>query len=84
MKASARLGLLSAALLVAISLFAAESADDLKPPASYRNWYHVNTMIVDKASPLFDALGGMHNVYINSVGEAALKKGDHIRTGPCS
>jgi hypothetical protein len=32
--------------------------------------------MIDKASPLFGALGGMHNV--NSVEEAALKKG-----GPC-
>jgi hypothetical protein len=75
MKASARLGLLSAAVVGAISPFAAESADDVKLPASYRNWYHVNTMIIDKASPLFEAMGGMHNVYINSVGEEALKKG---------
>src|SRR6516162_582145 len=75
MKASARMGLLSAAVVVTISPFAAESADDLKLPASYRNWYHVNTMVVDKASPLFEALGGMHNVYINTVGEGALKKG---------
>jgi Cytochrome P460 len=75
MKASTRLGLLSAAVVGAISPFAAESADDVKLPASYRNWYHVNTMIIDKASPLFEAMGGMHNVYINSVGEEALKKG---------
>jgi hypothetical protein len=32
-------------------------------------------MIVDKASPLFEALGGMHNVYINPTGETALRKG---------
>jgi hypothetical protein len=75
MKASTRLGLLSAAVVGAISPFAAESADDVKLPASYRYWYHVNTMIIDKASPLFEAMGGMHNVYINSVGEEALKKG---------
>lgn len=75
MKESAKLGLLSAALLVGISLFAAESADDIKLPVGYRNWFHVNTMIVDKASPLFEGLGGMHNVYVNSTGEAALKKG---------
>ena len=74
-KAIAKLCLLSAALLVSISQFAAESADDIKPPVGYRNWFHVNTMIVDKASPLFEALGGMHNVYINSVGQAALKNG---------
>ena len=56
--------------------FAAESADDLKLPASFRNWYHVNTMVIDKGSPLFEAMGGMHNVYINSTGETALKKGE--------
>jgi hypothetical protein len=74
-KTSTRLCLLSAALLVAMPPFAAESADDLKPPTGYRNWFHVNTMIVDKGSPLFEALGGMHNVHVNSVGEAALKSG---------
>ena len=62
------------AVLVMTSI-AAEPADDIKPPSGYRNWFHVNTMIVDKASPLFDTLGGMHNVHVNSVGEAALKKG---------
>jgi hypothetical protein len=44
-------------------------------PSGYRNWFHVNTMVVDKASPLFGALGGMHNVHVNEVGEAALKMG---------
>jgi hypothetical protein len=70
------LRLLSATLgLLAVASLTAESADDIKPPANFRHWFHVNTMIVDKASPLFEALGGMHNVYINSTGEAALKKG---------
>ena len=68
--------LFSATLAVlVITSVAAEPADDIKPPSGYRNWFHVNTMIVDKASPLFDTLGGMHNVHVNSVGEAALKKG---------
>src|SRR4051812_34640574 len=31
-------------------------------------------MVIDKGSPLFEAMGGMHNVYINSTGEPALKK----------
>jgi Cytochrome P460 len=74
-KRSAGLGLLSAAVAGFISPFAAESADNLKPPASFRNWYHVNTMVIDKGSPLFEAMGGMHNVYANSTGETALKKG---------
>ena len=61
--------------LVAVATLPALSADDIKPPTDFRNWFHVNTMIVDKASPLFDALGGMHNVYINEKGLPALKKG---------
>jgi cytochrome P460 len=75
-KRSAGLSLLSAAVVGSIIPFAAESAGDLKLPASFRNWYHVNTMVIDKGSPLFDAMGGMHNVYINSTGETALKKGE--------
>jgi hypothetical protein len=74
-KRRAEMGLLSAAVMAFIAPFAAESADDLKLPASFRHWYHVNTMVIDKGSPLFEAMGGMHNVYVNSTGETALKKG---------
>jgi hypothetical protein len=71
-----RFCLFSATLgLLAVPSFPAESTDDIKPPVGFRQWFHVNTLIVDKASPLFEALGGMHNVHINSAGEAALKKG---------
>ena len=66
---------LVAALVFAVFPFAAESADDITIPTGYRNWFHVNTMIVDKGSPLYDVLGGMHNVHVNAKGEAALKKG---------
>ena len=70
------LRLLSATLgLLAIVSSPAGSADDMKPPTGYRQWFHVNTMIVDKVSPLFGTLGGMHNVHVNSAGEAALKNG---------
>jgi hypothetical protein len=59
-----------------IGLVPAVSADtDLKPPTGYRQWFHVNTQIVDKTSPLFDALGGMHVITINAIGLPALKKG---------
>jgi hypothetical protein len=67
--------LVATAGMLAILPISAESAGDLKLPASFRHWYHVNTMIIDKGSPLFEAMGGMHNVYINSTGETALKKG---------
>ena len=71
-----KLRLVAAALgLVAVVSFPAQPADDIQPPTGYRRWFHVNTMIIDKASPLFPPLGGMHNVYVNSIGEEALKKG---------
>ena len=75
-KSRAGLGLLSAAVVGVITAIAAESAGGLKLPASFRHWYHVNTMVIDKGSPLFEAMGGMHSVYINSIGETALKKGE--------
>jgi hypothetical protein len=76
------LRLASAAVAVlAIITVSAESAGDLKPPIGYRDWFHVNTMIVDKNSPLFEALGGMHNVHVNAVGEPALKKGGPYPNG---
>ncbi len=62
--------------LLAVVSLPAQSADDVKPPPpDYRQWFHVNTMIVDKDSPLFKDLGGMHNVYVNATGLPALKKG---------
>jgi hypothetical protein len=70
-----KLTLFSATLLAGIAPFAAQSADDVQLPVGYRNWFHVNTMIIDKPSPLFESLGGMHNVHVNAAGEEALKKG---------
>jgi hypothetical protein len=62
-----------------LAAFGAEPGADVRPPTGYRDWFHVNTMIIDKSSPLFEVLGGMHNVHVNSVGEAALKKGSPYR-----
>ena len=72
-----KIKLFSATLTVlALTSITAETADDgIRKPNGYRNWFHVNTMVVDKASPLFEGLGGMHNVHVNPTGEAALKKG---------
>jgi hypothetical protein len=74
-----KLRLLSATLgLLALAALPAESADDIKPPSGYRHWFHVNTMIVDKASPLFEGLGGMHNVYINTTGDFTIADGSYV------
>jgi hypothetical protein len=51
----------------------ARSAGDIQFPEGYRSWRHVNTMIVTKDSPLFEAIGGMHIIHVNPDGEAALK-----------
>ena len=45
-----KLRLLSVTLgLLAVTSLPATPADDIKPPTGYRQWFHVNTMIVDKA-----------------------------------
>ena len=62
-----------AAVLGPVLAVAADT--DLQPPKGYRQWFHVNSMVVDKASPLFKDLGGMHNVSVNAVGLPALRKG---------
>jgi hypothetical protein len=70
-----KLGPAAAIVAIFLSPFAAQSADDITIPTGYRNWFHVNTMIIDKSSPLYDALGGMHNIYINAIGGPSLQKG---------
>jgi hypothetical protein len=62
-------------------VLAVAAGTDLQPPTGYRQWFHVNTMIVDKTSPLFDSLGGMHNVSVNPVGLPALQKGTAFPDG---
>lgn len=73
--APVRLGVAAAAVTACIAPFAARSADDIAVPSGYRSWFHVNTMVVSDASPLFKDLGGMHNVYVNDGGLEALRKG---------
>jgi Cytochrome P460 len=63
------------AFLVLGTVFAAPAGDELKIPAGFQHWYLVNSMIVTKDSPLFTAIGGLHHIYVNSVGMPRLKKG---------
>jgi Cytochrome P460 len=64
----------SAAVVLAVGT-AALADTKLAPPKGYRQWFHVNTAIVTKDSPVFGAIGGMHNVYVNAIGLKALKSG---------
>ena len=64
-----------AGLAAAGSIVAASAPGDLTPPTGYRRWFHVNTSLVDSGSPFFAQLAGMHNIYLNAVGQPALEKG---------
>jgi hypothetical protein len=44
--------------------------------AGYRHWTHVKSMVIhDPSHPLFGPFGGIHHVYVNPKGAAAVKKG---------
>ena len=44
-------------------------------PEGYRNWTHVKTLTLYEKHPLYKDFGGIHHVYVNSIGrEAMLKK----------
>jgi hypothetical protein len=57
------------------TLSAAPAGDTLAIPAGFERWYLVNSMIVTKDSPMFDAIGGLHHIFINPVGRPRLKMG---------
>jgi len=63
------------ALVAGASAPAPRAGADLTPPTGYRTWFHVNSSLVDSASGLFKILGGLHNIYVNPVGQAALQTG---------
>jgi len=48
---------------------------DVPFPKGFRDWFVVNSMIVTKDSPIFDQIGGMHIIYLNSKGLETLKNG---------
>ncbi len=55
---------------------AATAGDKVAYPAAYRNWIHVKSMaILDNRHPLFGAFGGIHHIYVNRTGLAAMKGG---------
>jgi hypothetical protein len=57
------------------TVFAAPAGDELTIPAGFQHWYLVNSMIITKDSPMFDAVGGLHHIFVNSIGMARLKMG---------
>jgi len=45
------------------------------PPAGYRHFTHVKSMVILPGHPLAAPFGGMHHVYVNDTGLAAVKSG---------
>lgn len=76
-----RLAVLGAALAGLGLAVAADADSGLAIPKGYRQWFLVNSMIVTKASPLFDPLGGMHIVSVNAKGLAAFRRGGTYADG---
>lgn len=71
------IGILSTVgILISLAVASAQTAgDEIAFPNGFRNWFVVNSMIVDKASPIFSQIGGMHIIYVNAKGISALKRG---------
>jgi hypothetical protein len=62
-----------AAVVAASGVTLAAATADFTPPTGYRHWFHVNSQLVDSTSPSFAQLGGLHNVYVNAIGQPALE-----------
>jgi hypothetical protein len=62
-----------AALLLAIAPFAAD-LPRTSNPVGYRNWFHVNAMVVDKASRS-SKCWAEYDIYVNSARACAQEKG---------
>jgi cytochrome P460 len=71
----------AASATILCSPFGAPGQSGLTPPTGYRQWFHVNSMTIDKSSPLSPQLEGLHNVYVNEKGLAALQSGDAYPDG---
>lgn len=61
---------------LAVATGAAGDTARIAYPEGYRSWTHVKSMVInDRAHPLFDAFGGIHHVYVNPRGAAAVRTG---------
>jgi hypothetical protein len=63
------------ALPVLVAVVAASAGDELAIPNGWQHWDLVNSMIVTKDSPMSETIGGLHHIYVNSVGLTRLEKG---------
>jgi hypothetical protein len=55
------------ALVLAAAPMTGTAADssDVAFPEGYRAWSHVKSMVINEGHPLYEAVGGLHNIYAN-------------------
>lgn len=75
-----RLFVLTAIISLAdLGLVLAQAGEtEITPPTGYRQWFHVNSMLIDDPS---NQLAGLHNVYVNTAGLEALQRGTPYPNG---
>jgi len=70
------LAFLAVAAALGVESVQAQKRTTISYPSGYRQWTHVKTMVIfSKENKFFDRFGGLHNVYVNSLGVSALKEG---------
>lgn len=67
--------LCAALTLVALASAAAAAGPEVPYPASYRDWRHVKSMVIEPDHPLYEAFGGIHHLYANPQAVAGYKAG---------
>ncbi len=73
--------LLLAAVLSLAGIADARSGPDVPYPSGYRSWTHVKSMWLSDAHGLADPFAGLHHVYVNDAGAAALERGNPLPEG---
>ena len=69
------LALCSACALITLALAAEAVKQTVNYPEGYRQWRHVQSLVLDKGHKDFKATGGFHNIYANEKAFDALMAG---------
>jgi len=69
------LALFSAGALITLALAAEAIKETVNYPEGYRQWHHVQSLVIAKGHKDFAIAGGIHNVYANDKAFEALTEG---------
>jgi len=69
------LALCSAGALITLALAAEAIKETVNYPEGYRQWHHVQSLVIEKGSKDFETGGGFHHVYANEKAFEALVAG---------